>query len=236
VLLISAFFAWRALRTAPAERTRSRPEPYRGGFFSFAFGLALYILGVLLVFPFLMALSFLFTVSGLILYGYGKALMRALFFPVAFFSFAIPLPRELLDTLGYHLQALSACYSAALLALFGIPVTRRGAEIQLAEATFTIGLPCSGMYSLIALLALAALFCYLLQCTLYRKVALICAAVPIAIFANIGRVTALLIIAHRYGAEMATGFYHTLFSPLLFIIAFICLILTSLLMGCKVRV
>ncbi len=236
VSIISAFLAWRALRSARAPLPEREPGPYRNGLYLFACGLLIYILGFIAIFPFLMAVSFLFTLSGLILYFYGTALTRALLFPVAYLSFAIPLPAELLDVLGYHLQALSVRYPAALLALLGVPVTRVGAEIHLAQAAFTVGLPCSGMNSLIALLALAALFIYLLQCPWYRKAALLCAAVPIAIFANIARVTALLLIAHAYGAESATGFYHTLFSPLLFIIAFICLIALSIPVGCKVRV
>jgi exosortase len=235
VILISGFFAWRALRAIEPPEDRD-PALYQKGLIVFAFGLLIYAIGFITIFPFLSAVSFLFTLSGLILYFYGAALMRALLFPIAYLIFAIPLPVEFLTVLGYQLQELSARYPAALLALLGIPVTRVGAEIYLADAAFTIGLPCSGMNSLIALLALAALFIFLLQCTWYRKVALLCAAVPIAIFANITRVTALLIIANRFGAETATGFYHTLFSPLLFIIAFICLIALSLRMGCKVRV
>ena len=235
VLLVSGFFAWQALRGIEPSEERY-PAPYQKGLFVFAFGLLIYAIGFITLFPFLMALSFLFTLSGLILYFYGKPLMNTLLFPIAYLIFAIPLPAELLDLLGYQLQALSARYPTALLALLGIPVTRVGAEIHLADAAFTIGLPCSGMNSLIALLALAVLFIYLLQCSWYRKLALLCSAVPIAIFANITRVTALLLIAYRYGAEAATGFYHTLFSPLLFIIAFICLIALSILTGCKVRV
>ncbi len=235
VLLISAFLAWRALRTARASQPELNPGPYRHGLYLFAAGLLIYAIGFITIFPFLMAVSLLFTLSGLILYFYGKHVMRALLFPVAYLSFAIPLPAEFLDKASYVLQEISARYPAALLELLGVSVTRVGAEIHLADAAFTIGLPCSGMYSLIALLALAALFCYLLQCPWYRKAVLFCSAVPIAIFANITRVTALLLIAQRYGADTATGFYHTLFSPLLFIIAFICLILISILMRCKVR-
>jgi exosortase len=235
VLLISAFVAWRALRAARAPQNDRNPGPYRHGLYLFACGLLIYTIGFLTIFPFLITVSLLFTLSGLLLYFYDKSVMRALLFPIAYLSFAIPLPPELLDTLGYHLQALSARYPAALLALLGIPVTRVGAEVYLADAAFVVGLPCSGMNSLIALLALAALFVYLLQCPWYKKAALLCAAVPVAIFANITRVTALLLIANAYGAGTASGFYHTLFSPLLFLIAFICLILISIPMGCKVH-
>ncbi|MGC9445131.1 MAG: exosortase/archaeosortase family protein [Candidatus Methanospirareceae archaeon] len=235
VILVSGFFAWQALRAFEPSEDRDH-VPYQKGLIVFALGLLLYAIGFITIFPFLMAVSFLFTLSGLILFFYHKQVMRALLFPIAYLIFAIPLPAEFLDLLGYQLQAISAQYPAALIALLGIPVTRVGAEIQLADAAFTVGLPCSGMNSLIALLALAVLFIFLLQCSWYRKVALLCSAVPIAIFANITRVTALLLIAYRYGAETATGFYHTLFSPLLFIIAFICLIALSILTGCKVRV
>ena len=236
VLLISAFVAWRAFRAARVPQPEVNPGPYRNGLYLFACGLLIYAIGFITIFPFLIAVSLLFTLNGLILYFYGKPLMHSLLFPVAYLMFAIPLPVEFLDQVGYILQEISARYPAALLQVFGIPVTRRGAEVYLAEAAFIVGLPCSGLYSLISLLALTALFVYLLQCPWYKKVALLCAAVPVAIFANISRVTALLLIAHAYGAGTATGFYHTLFSPLLFIIVFICLILISIPMGCKVRV
>lgn len=236
VLLIAAFIAWRAVRVAHVTQAEANQPPQRHGLYLFAAGLLIYTIGFITIFPFLIAVSLLFTLSGLILFFYGYALIRPLLFPVAYLSFAIPLPAELLDSLAYQLQVLAARYPAALLVLLGIPVSRVGAEIYLSDAAFTIGLPCSGMYSLIALLALAALFCFLLQCNGYRKAVLFCSAVPIAILTNITRVTALLLIAQRYGADTATGFYHTLFSPLLFFITFILLILISSLMDCKVRV
>ena len=234
VLIVSCFFAWRALRTANGQN-EIKTEPYKNGLVIFAFGLFLYVIGFIKVFPFLSALSFLFTTSGLILYFYGKPVMRASLFPIAFLIFAIPLPVVFLNKVAHTMQALAARYPASLLELLGIPVTRVGAEIHLTDASFIIGLPCSGMNSLISLLALAALFIYLLNCPLYKKATLFCLAVPIAILANMLRVTSLLLIANAYGAETASGFYHTLFSPLLFIIAFIFLILISIIIGCKVK-
>ncbi|MBN1762758.1 MAG: exosortase/archaeosortase family protein [Methanomicrobia archaeon] len=233
IVLVSCFIAWRALHTANSQND-PKPEPYTRGLFVFAFGLILYVIGFVTIFPLLTALSFLFVTSGLILYLYGKPLMRAFLFPVAFLIFAIPLPLVFLNIVAHTMQTVAARYPTALLELLGIPVTRVGAEIHLTDASFTVGLPCSGMYSLISLLALATLFIYLLNCPLYKKAALLCLAVPIAILANVIRVTSLLLIANAYGAETASGFYHTLFSPLLFILAFICLILISILMRCSI--
>lgn len=209
--------------------------PEQSGFYIFAFGLVLFAIGYIYLFPFLTALSFLFTASGLILYLYGKRMMRTLLFPIAYLIFAIPVPLEWLSKLAYHLQSLSASYAASIIALLGIAVERMGAEIHLRDASFVVGAPCSGMNSLIALLALATIFIYILKCQHYKKAALLIVSVPIAICANILRIVSLLLIAETYGADTARGFFHTFFSPLLFFIAFISLIFISLLIGCRVK-
>ena len=222
------------IKAKQAEQAK-QAEPFKPGIYLFAFGLILYVISFIKIFTFLSALSFLFTASGLILYFYGKPLMRSFLFPVTFLIFAIPLPLVSLEKVAYVLQSLSASYPALFIETLGIPVTRVGAEIRLEDASFIIGLPCSGMNSLISLLALAAVFIYILKCPQYKKAALFCITIPIAILANILRITSLLLIAHAYGAETANGFFHTFFSPLLFIIAFIILILISIIIGCKVK-
>ena len=244
--IICGFIAWRNIRETKNENEKGReqklnpetdPEPFKfkPGIYLFAFGLTLYVIGFIKIFPFLSALSFLFTASGLILDFYGKPMMRSFLFPVSFLIFAIPLPFVFLEKVAYVLQSLSAHYPALFIEMLGIPVTRVGAAIQLEDASFFIGLPCSGMNSLISLLALTTIFIYILKCPLYKKATLLCITVPIAILANVLRVTSLLLIAHAYGAETANGFFHTFFSPLLFIIAFIFLVLISIIIGCTVK-
>ena len=117
--IICGFIAWRNIRETKNENEKGReqklnpetdPEPFKfkPGIYLFAFGLTLYVIGFIKIFPFLSALSFLFTASGLILYFYGKPLMRSFLFPISFFIFAIPLPFTFLDKVAYSLQSLSA--------------------------------------------------------------------------------------------------------------------------------
>ena len=176
--IISGFIVWRNIRECKkgkreGDKFKLNPEtdsePFKHGIFVFAFGLILYIIGFIKFFPFLSALSFLFTTSGLILYFYGKPVMRSFLFPTSFLMFAIPLPLLLLEKAVYVLQSLSARYSTSIIEMLGIPVMRVGAEIQLKDASFFIGLPCSGMNSLISLLALATIFIYISKCSLYKK-------------------------------------------------------------------
>ncbi|NIA12124.1 MAG: exosortase [Nitrospiraceae bacterium] len=235
--IICGFIAWQNIREGNKggmEEDKLNPEPVKPGIYIVAFGIALHTFSVIKLSPFLSALSFLVTASGLILYFYGKPLMRSFLFPISFFIFAIPLPFVFLEKVAYSLQSLSAYYPALFIGMLGIPVTRIGADIQLNDASFFIGLPCSGMNSIIALLALTTVFVYILRCPVYKKIVVLSVAIPIAIFANILRITSLLLIANAYGAEIADRFFHALFSPLLFIIAFIFLIFVSILIGCEV--
>ncbi len=232
--IISGAIAWIIIRKHNKE-SEFEPEPFKHGIFIFAFGLLLYTVGYIKLFPFLSALSFLFTASGLILYFYGKPLMRSFLFPVSFLIFAIPLPLSILKKVTFVLQSFSVRYSTSIIELVGIPVERIGAEIHLQNAAFIIGLPCSGMNTLISLLAMAAILIYVLRCHTSKKAVLFCAAVPIAIGANIFRIVAILLVANTYGAEAAMKFFHTFSSPFLIITAFIFLILVSITIGCKVK-
>lgn len=233
--IISGVIAWMNIRKLDTDGQFESEETFKPGIFVFAFGLILYVVGFIELAPFVSAISFLFTVSGLIIYFYGRPMMRALLFPVTFLIFAVPLPFLMFEKITFVLQSLSACYSASCVKQLGIPVERIGAEIYLQDSTFIIGLPCSGIDTLLSLLALTAMLAYILRCRTYKKAFLFCAAIPVAVAANILRVTAILLVAHSYGAEAAMRFFHDFSNLFLFVIAFIFLILISITIRCKVK-
>ncbi len=225
IIPIAAFIAW----TRRGELRQAAPS--RIGIWVLIAGLALYVSGVLYASDFLRALSFLVVISGLVLYFRGRKTFRALAFPICFLIFMIPSPS--LDMIGYWLQSFSAQSSAWVISQFGIPVTRTGAEIHLGNASFVVGMACSGLNSLIALLALAALFAYVLKRPFVKKVVLFALSVPVALFANLLRLVTLLLIGHHWGSDYATGFMHTAFSPLFFIVSLVCLVLVARLLGLR---
>jgi exosortase len=145
----------------------------------------------------------------------------------------IPLP--ILGEIGFQLQAFSARNSAWLGRAIGLPITATGAEIHLEGSTFVVGLPCSGLNTLIALLALAAIFIYLLRGPFYKKAILFALGVPIAIFANVFRIVFLLLVANYFGAEAVEGFIHGLSSLIFFLIAFLCLAILARLFRCSLE-
>ncbi|MEA1870414.1 MAG: exosortase/archaeosortase family protein [Euryarchaeota archaeon] len=227
--IISLYLAWRNVR----DKDIRDADPSKPGMIPFTVGILLYTIGAITIFPFLSAISFLFVLCGLILYLYGKEMMNSLLFPVLFLIFAIPIP--VVPATTSILQSISSRYSALTLEMLGVAVIRTGSELQLRDCSFSIGLPCSGMNTLISLLAVSSIFIYLLKCPPLKKAALFCMTIPVAIVANIIRITAIILIADHYGVEVAMKFFHDFSSPFLFIIAFIFLIILSRLMRCRIR-
>ena len=226
--IVSLFLAWKNIR----DKGIHDANPSKLGIIPLTFGIFLYITGSITIFPFLSAISFMFVLCGLILYLHGKQMMKSLLFPVLFLIFAIPIP--LVPAIASSLQSISARYSALILEMLGVAVMRTGSEIQLEDCSFSIGLPCSGMNTLISLLAVSAIFIYLLKCPLLKKAALFCITIPVAIAANIIRVTSIILIADHYGVDVAMRLFHDFSSPFLFIIAFIFLIILSKLVKCRI--
>lgn len=224
---VSAFIAW-TKRKKPGKSTRSS-----AGIPVLVAGLAVYIMGFLGELYWLWALSFLIVISGLLLHFKGSAAFREMLFPLGFLIFMIPLP--FLDLAAISLQSLTAAGSALIIEGFGIPVTRIGSEIGLANATFQIGVPCSGMNTLISLLAISTLILYCLKSPFYKKVVLFILAVPIAVMANLFRVVLLLLIAHQWGSEAAMSYFHDYSSLLLFVMAVMLLILLARIFRCTFR-
>ena len=90
---------------------------------------------------------------------------------------------------------------------------------------------CSGIRSLISLLALSVVFAYFSQNTTWKRIVLVLSTFPIAIIANVARVTGTGILAHHYGDQVAQGFFHGFSGWILFVVAFVCLFVVGSLLS-----
>jgi exosortase len=83
---------------------------------------------------------------------------------------------------------------------------------------------CSGIRSLISLLAVAVAWAALTLPGIWAMLGLVASVVPITVLANACRVVATGLIGQRFGVEYAQGFFHTFSSWVIFLFAFICLL------------
>lgn len=202
--LVSAFFIWRK-----RDRLRTRQRKSNG------IGLAILMLGLLLFIVasigaelFTQRLSLLLVIGGLLLYLGGRKITGDLFFPLLYLVFMIPVPYVLYYSVSFPLELLASRLTTAAVSLIGIPIIREGNILHLQNTTLQVVDACSGLRSLLSLSALSAALAYATQRTLVKGIILFLAAVPVAIGANILRLSLTAILASLYGEQVAQGFLH----------------------------
>jgi len=193
--LLSAFVIWwkrDGLKTMNVV-------PSRAGLWVLGGGLLLYVLATSWLVNFFSALSMLVVLAGLSIYLFGLAVTRALWFPLAYLLYMVPLPKFSIIYITFWLKLLVASLAADFVEIVGIPVLLDGAYLALPNGVIEIENACSGLRSLIALTSLGAVYAYLAPLSTARKWILLVASVPIALAANLTRVVAMVLVSYRYG-------------------------------------
>ena len=183
-------------------------------------GLFLLIIGNLASEYFTQRFSFLVVIAGIIFFLLGGLYLKLLWFPIAFLIFMIPIPSILLDKITFPMQLFASRVATFSLRLLDIPVLREGNVIHLSHTSLAVAEACSGIRSLISLLALGVVFAYFSQKVFWKRAVLVIACFPIAIIVNALRVSATGILAQYYGIKVAEGFFHGFSGFILFIAAF----------------
>jgi exosortase len=137
---------------------------------------------------------------------WGGRFMRASFFPMALFVFAIPLS-TVSEVVTYPLRLLVTKISVGLgHEILGMPIGRNGSQIlNLADgvAMYDVAPACSGIRSLTALGAVTMIFAFTGFSASWKRLIVLLSAFPLAVAGNTARVTALLILGDAFGRDQA---------------------------------
>lgn len=220
---ITAYFIWERRQHILA----CPPQPDRLGVVLIGIGLSILLIGLVGAELYMQRVSLLIVLAGGALLILGRAALKVLAFPIGFLLFMIPLPAIVVNAIAFPLQLFAAKTATYCLDTFGIPVLREGNVIVLASTRLEVAEACSGIRSLQALVALGTVFAYFSQPLLWKRWVLVALSIPIAITANAVRVSGTGVLAHYWGAEAAQGFYHTFEGWLIFLVAFVFLLLAG---------
>jgi len=222
--LISGYLIWRKRD----QLKNTVPSSSRFGLVLAGLSLLIHIGSVWTHIFFTSGFSILLFFIGLSLYLFGPEFTKKISFPLAFLIFMFPLPMGAIGAFSFPLKLMVSNLAASFLNLFGLPIFREGAVVHLARTSLTIDDPCSGIRSLISLLALGALIAYISKTSILKKGVLFVAAIPIAIFTNVLRVCALILAAHWLGGNwaMPEHWFHTASGMGVFGVSMILLFLT----------
>jgi len=223
VPFLSAYLVWR--RKESVRKLQWQPSAM--GFVLILSALAVHVLSMLLDVYFTSGFSILVLIFGLSLYLFGYRITRELLFPLGFLVFMFPLPGAALDAVGVPMKLFVTTSGARIVELLGIPVIQEGFQLHFPSASLVIGNPCSGLRSLISLLALGSLYAYFLAAPLRVVAPILLASIPIALFSNIVRVVMLSLITYRYGSDAASGSLHDVSGIAVFVLALVLLLATG---------
>ena len=220
VPLFAAYLVW-----THREKIQSlTAKPYNAGLLLILFGLASYYVGTLGAELFVTRTSFIVVLAGLVLFLGGLDYLKALAFPLGYLIFMIPLPAIVFNAIAFPLQLLASKLGTGVMQGIGLPVLREGNLLYLPNMTMEVVEACSGIRSLISLLALAAVFAYLSTKSSWKRLVLVASAVPIALAANALRVAGMGALAHWVSVEAAEGFFHYFSGWTIFLLAMVLLV------------
>jgi exosortase len=205
------------------ELFKAEVSPANAGLLIIIFGLLQLCVGYLAFELYTMRSSFIVILAGMILYFFGSAVFRIMLLPVLYLFFMVPLPYIVYDSVAFPLKQFVAKYSVAILQLLGVVIIREGNVLLLPETTLEVADACSGIRSLVSLLALATAFAVFSQKSTIKRVIMIISAIPIAIFTNGLRVIGTGILAQYWGSKAAEGFFHEFAGLAVFAVALLML-------------
>jgi len=168
--------------------------------------------------------------AGAVWYFLGGAFLRELAFPIAYLLFMVPIPGGFTEVVSFPLRMLATNGSKLAAGWFGVDVQGAGMNINFGQPygrewiALTVADPCSGLHSLMAIKALHAITAYLTRLRLVWKWVLFMCALPIALAANLTRVTGIILVGAYWSKDVALGLFHDWAPLMLFVIAFAILI------------
>ncbi|UCV05496.1 exosortase B [Dechloromonas denitrificans] len=180
-------------------------------------GLALFEIGSLLV-----------VLPAAIVLMRGSKGLKAVWFPIFFLFFMIPLPGAIVDMLTMPMKIAVSYVTENILYTVGYPISRNGVILYMGQYQLLVADACAGLHTLFSLEAMGLLYLHIIKHESWtRNTALAVLIVPISFTANVIRVITLTLITYYFGDEAGQGFIHGFAGMVLFVSALMLIIATD---------
>ncbi|MGH9667110.1 MAG: exosortase [Bryobacteraceae bacterium] len=215
VPIFVAYLIWR-----DRKRLAGTPlAPSNLGLLVMAAALAMFLTGQIGLEQFLSRSSLVVLAAGMVLFLAGRPMLRALAFPLGYLLLAVPLPALVFNQITFPLQLAASRLAAFGLHLAAIPVLRQGTLLSVPGYNMEVAQACSGIRSLLSLLAVVIAFLYLGERRTGIRAAMVTITVPVAVIGNALRVFCAGWLGFLGGRSLADGFLHLFSGVVIFISA-----------------
>ena len=238
--IVLGIACWLIYRKWPdmVRASEGQPAAPAAGWPIFMVGLLLYVIGRsqdILLFE---IGSVIWLLAAVLLLMHGSAALKALWFPLFFMLFMIPLPGAVVDAATMPMKMAVSYVAENILFWAGYPIARTGVILQIGQYKLLVADACAGLHTLFTLEALGLLYLNIIRHdSLFRNITLAILIVPISFTANVIRVMVLTLITYHYGDEAGQGFLHGFAGMVLFLTALLLIIGVDTLfqLGVKLR-
>jgi exosortase len=150
------------------------------------------------------------TLFGLVLLVWGKSVLRWSWPALAFLAFMVPLPFFVEVALAHPLRRLATVLSTYSLQTLGYPAVAEGNIILIDQMKLGVVEACSGLGMLMTFFALSTALALVVKAAPIDRVVLVASALPIALIANVVRITATGMAYQGFGSAAAQAVTHDL--------------------------
>lgn len=179
-------------------------------------GLGLQLSGWILALALVWAAGFAFL--------FGKAALRASYFPFLFLLLMIPIPSFLLDRIILLLQQGSAWITGLLFDIAGVPALREGLVFHLAKVSIEVAKECSGIRSSMALFIVALLVAHFRLRNFWNQVFFLAFGLFLMVLKNGVRIATLTLLAVYVNPDFLFGRLHHQGGVVFFVLALLLLL------------
>ena len=155
---------------------------------------------------------------------FGKAGLRAAYFPFLFLLLMVPIPNFLLDRIIFFLQQGSAWIAGVLFDIAGVPALREGLVFHLAKVSIEVAKECSGIRSSMALFIVALLVAHFRLRNFWNKVFFVVFGLFLMILKNGVRIATLTLLAVYVNPDFLFGRLHHQGGVVFFLLALLLLL------------
>jgi exosortase len=200
----AAFILW--LRRAQLRGAELRPSWWAVPFL--LAGGAFRLLGTWYYLSWPEQISLLPVLAGLTLALGGRPALRWAWPAIGFLFFMVPLPGRVHEILSLPLQRVGAIASTYMLQVLGLPALSEGNIIVLSENVLEVAEACSGLHMLVVFVALSTAVAMVIRRPAVERILIVLSAFPIALIANIARITITGVLYEMVNNEWAKHQFH----------------------------
>jgi exosortase len=202
----AAYLLWHRRRLLSAIS----PSPRRLGLALIGCGAGLHLAGAYLYFDAIRTVSLLPVLAGLCLCHGGWPALRWALPSIAFLVFMLPLPFSVEGALSHPLQRLATYLSTYALQTMGFAAVSEGNIILLDTSRIGVVEACNGLGMLVTFFAMTTATILIVRRSLLESLLIVLSAIPIALIANVLRITVTAVLHNQVGGRIADVVFHDL--------------------------